>query len=201
MTALRGPRGLPRFLFYLCLQFAVFLAPGTWLVVPAAIIAILGAVDGLPWLRWVRRAWPALLVALSPALVSLPLGVPSDKFWLVWMPGLLRSVRFMLVLASAAWLSLRMSPVDLRDVLSGLLKPLGRRLGGGIARGTALTLAFLPWTATEVRRADEAARLRGSSPARRPVRHLAALAVPVSVRTLEKARRSAEALSLRDPGF
>jgi energy-coupling factor transporter transmembrane protein EcfT len=53
---------------------------------------------------------------------------------------------------------------------------------------------------TEIRRADEAARLRGSNPRRFPARHLAAMAVPVSVRALVKARLSAEALELRDTG-
>ena len=64
-----------------------------------------------------------------------------------------------------------------------------------------LTLAFLPWTLAEAKRADEAARLRGSDPRRRPLRHLAAMTLPVSVRTLEKARRGAEALTLRDSAY
>jgi energy-coupling factor transporter transmembrane protein EcfT len=106
-----------------------------------------------------------------------------------------------LVLASAAWLSSGMSPVELRDALVALLRPLGARAGGRIARAASLTMAFIPWTRDELRRADEAARLRGSDPRRRPGRHLAALSVPVVSRALDKAKRGSEALALRDPGF
>ncbi len=59
-------------------------------------------------------------------------------------------------------------------------------------------LAFMPWARDELRQAGEAALLRGSDPKRNPARHLYALAIPVSVRVLERARRSAEALMLRD---
>jgi energy-coupling factor transporter transmembrane protein EcfT len=62
-------------------------------------------------------------------------------------------------------------------------------------------MAFVPWTTAELRRADESARLRGSDPARRPGRHLVALSVPLVSRSLEKAKRSSEALALRDSGF
>jgi energy-coupling factor transporter transmembrane protein EcfT len=93
-----------------------------------------------------------------------------------------------------------MSPVELRDVLTVLLRPLGRQFSAGVARSASLALAFLPWTISGIRQADEAARLRGSRPGFFPVRHLAAMAVPVSVRVLEKARISAEALELRNPG-
>jgi len=94
-----------------------------------------------------------------------------------------------------------MSPVELREALVVLLRPLGARAGGRIARAASLTMAFVPWTAAELRRADEAARLRGSDPARSPAGHLGALSVPLVSRVLDKAKKGSEALTLRDPGF
>ncbi len=150
----------------------------------------------------IGRLWPVMLVALSPALVSVPFGTEGIRnFFALWLPGLVRSARLALVFWSAAWLSRGMSPVELRDALAPGLRVLGPRAQASIARAASLMLAFLPWTMAELKRADEAARLRGSDPKRRPGSHLSALAVPVSVRSLEKARRSAEALSLRDAGF
>ena len=206
----RGRRlmGIQRFLVYLSLQFGVFLIAGPWLAIPGALILSLGASEGLSWLSWARRSWPVLLIAAMPAVVGFPLVVALEAlssggtgaaFIASWAPSLVQSTRFLMVFASAAWLSRGMSPVELRGVLSILLRPLGKRLGGAVARSAALALAFLPWTITGIRQADEAARLRGSSPGRFPARHLAAMAVPLSVRVLEKARLSAEALELRDP--
>lgn len=201
--------GIHRFLLYLGLQFGIFVAAGLWLAVPGFLILFLGTREGLSWLAWARRSWPVLLMAALPAVSGFPMapalevatssGTATD-FLLVWAPSLAQSARFLMVFASAAWLSRGLSPVELRDVLAVLLRPLGRRFGSGVARSAALALAFLPWTITEIRHADEAARLRGSNPGRHPARHLAALALPVSVRALEKARLSAEALELRDPG-
>jgi energy-coupling factor transporter transmembrane protein EcfT len=209
MKAGKPRAGLSRFLLYLCLQFGIFMLGGPWLVLPGLLILVLGTKDGLAWLAWARASWPVLAMACLPAVVGFPLspavegassGASISGLLPLWAPSLARSTRFLMVFASAAWLSRGMSPVDLRDVLAVLLKPLGRRFGGGVARSAALAMAFLPWTITEIRRADEAARLRGSNPGRFPARHLAAMAVPVSVRALEKARLSAEALELRDPG-
>ena len=137
-------------------------------------------------------------MAAMPAVVGFPKAPGLDIA--AWTPSLVQSARFLMVFASAAWLSRGMSPVELREVLGVLLKPLGRHCGEGVARSASLALAFLPWTISGIRQADEAARLRGSNPGFFPVRHLAAMAVPVSVRALEKARLSAEALELRDPG-
>ncbi len=190
---------------YLALQAALIAAPGAWLALPAALTLALGWTEGMRWLRWARSAWPVLLVAAAPAVFGLPLGRLLDgesaAALSAWLPSLTRSARLVLVFASAGWLSRGMSPVDLRDALALILRPLGKRVSGHIARGASLTLAFLPWTLAEAKRADEAARLRGSDPRRRPLRHLAAMTLPVSVRTLEKARRGAEALTLRDSAY
>ncbi len=199
-------RGVGRFALYATLQIALFSVPPAALGAVALLILGLGYYEGLAWAAWLRRSWPALLIALGPALAAIPFkaltqGAGTAHWWPLWLPGLMRSARFFLVLSSAAWLSYGMSPVDLRDLIARLLKPLGKRLSGGIARAASLMLAFLPWTMAELKRADEAARLRGSDPAQRPLKHLAALSVPLAVRTLEKARRSAEALSLRDTGM
>jgi energy-coupling factor transporter transmembrane protein EcfT len=202
----RGLKGIRRFALYAALQFAIFSAPHGALGAVALLILGLAYYEGFAWGAWLRRSWPALLIALGPALATLPFdalarGAALSSWWPLWLPGLARSARFFLVLSSASWLSYGMSPVELRELLSALLKPLGARIGGGIARAAALMLAFLPWTMAELKRADEAARLRGSNPAKRPVSHLAGLSVPLALRTLEKARRSAEALSLRDAGM
>ena len=205
MTPLKRPgrlRGASRFVAYLATQIAVFSCPFPWIAAPAIAVAALGASEGLGWGRWTRRSWFLLVAAALPAMVGAPFGAPSvSSAWAVWEPSLLRSARLALVLASAAWLSSGMSPVELRDALSVLLRPLGSRLSGRIARSASLTMAFVPWTTAELRRADESARLRGSDPARRPGRHLVALSVPLVSRSLEKAKRSSEALALRDSGF
>lgn len=198
------PIGL-RFPCYLALQAALLALPGPWLALPAALTLTLGWTEGMSWLRWSRSAWPVLLVAAAPAAFGVPLSslLAGDlpEALAAWLPSLARSARLALVFAAAAWLSRGMSPADLRDALVPFLRPLGRRASGHIARGASLTLAFLPWTLAEARQADEAARLRGSDPRRRPLGHLAAMALPVSVRTLEKARRGAEALTLRDAAY
>jgi energy-coupling factor transporter transmembrane protein EcfT len=201
--------GIHRLLLYLSLQFGVFALAGPWLALPGFLIMYLGSREGLSWLSWARSSRPVLVMAAFPAVVGFPLmqalatmtsGGTAAGFLALWSPSLAQSARFLLVFASAAWLSRGMSPVELRDVLILLLRPLGRRFGGGVARSASLAMAFLPWTLSEIRRADEAARLRGSDPGSHPARHLAAMAVPVSVRALEKARLSAEALALREPG-
>lgn len=190
---------------YAALQAGVLLAPAAFLPIAAAALAYLGRRDGISWARWARASWPALLVAASPALVGLPLSAMADgrfdEALALWGPSLIRSARLALVFPAAAWLSAGMSPVMLRDALARIMRPLGARTAASLARAASLMLAFLPWTLAEFKRANEAALLRGSDPKRRPARHLAALGVPVTVRALEKARRSAEALSLRDPGL
>lgn len=196
--------GAPRFIAYLAIQAAVFLTPIPWLALPALVILGIGRSEGMSWFRWARRSRVMLAAATLPALVGLPLGhlpAAASAFFTAWAPSLLRSARLALVFASASWLSSGMSPVDLRDALLAMLRPLGDKRGGAIARSASLTMAFIPWTRAELTRADEAARLRGSDPARRPGRHLVALSVPLVSRSLEKARRGSEALSLRDPGF
>lgn len=194
-----------RLAIYAALQAGIFLAPTAFLPIAAAALFYLGRRDGIRWARWARASWPALLVAASPALVGLPLSAfvsgRHAEALALWAPSLIRSARLALVFPAAAWLSAGMSPVTLRDALIRIMRPLGARAAASLARAASLMLAFFPWTLAELRRANEAALLRGSDPRRRPARHLAALGVPVTVRALEKARRSAEALSLRDPGL
>jgi energy-coupling factor transporter transmembrane protein EcfT len=196
--------GVPRFAVYFVFQVAVFSSGLPWLGVFAVALALLGRAEGLRWIRWLARSRVLVIVALLPAIAGFPWDAASgglEAFWILWEPSLVRAARLGLVLASAAWLSRGMSPVQLRDALETLLRPLGRLASGRIARAASLTMAFIPWTAREMRIADEAARLRGSDPRRRPGRHLAALSVPLVARSLEKARRAAEALTLRDPRF
>ena len=104
----------------------------------------------------------------------------------------------MLVFLSAAWFSHGIKPLDLADLLQVLFRPLGKKIAAPVSRAGSLMLAFMPWAREELRQANEAALLRGSDPRRNPARHLYALAIPVSVRALERARHSAEALMLRD---
>jgi energy-coupling factor transporter transmembrane protein EcfT len=208
VTQARGARlkGAPRFIAYFALQVAVFSLGLRWLAVSAVIVVALGMADGLHWGHWLGRSRWLALVALLPAITGFPwaggIGMGTAAgFWAAWEPSLVRSVRLGLVLASAAWLSSNMSPVELRDALSAILRPLGQKAAGRIARAASLTMAFIPWTGQELRLADDAALLRGSDPRRHPGRHLAAVSVPLVARSLEKARRAAEALSLRDPRF
>jgi energy-coupling factor transporter transmembrane protein EcfT len=187
---------------YLALQLAVFSLPFPWLGIPAIAVVVLGIAGGQSWVGWLARSRILLIAAALPALVGIPWGAPSTQAALsLWEPSALRSARLALVLASAAWLASGMSPVELRDALLVLLLPLGARASSRVARAASLTMAFIPWTRQELRHADEAARLRGSNPARRPVRHLVALSVPLVSRSLAMAKRGSEALSLRDPEF
>lgn len=203
----RRIRGAARFAVYMALQVALFSSSLPWLAAPTLVILGLGITDGLGWARWLRRSWFLMLAAALPAIAGFPVAellsssFGDGKVLRLWEPSLLRSARLALVLASAAWLSAGMSAVELRDALVLLLRPLGPRLAGRVARAASLTMAFIPWTRTELVRADEAARLRGSNPARRPGRHLVALSVPVVSRSLHKARHSSDALALRDPEF
>jgi len=198
----RRLRGVSRFAVYMALQIAIFSSPFPWISAPALFVIAIGGSEGLDWPRWLVRSWALMLAAVLPALAGVPWGAASTAEALaVWTPSLLRSARLALVLASAAWLSRGMSPVELRDALASLLWPLGPAASGRIARAASLTMAFIPWTRTEVRRAGEAARLRGSNPSRRPVQYIVALSVPLVSRSLEKAKRGSEAMSLRDPGF
>lgn len=207
--------GAPRFVVYLALQIAVFSCGFPYLAAPALIVISLGLVDQLGWRRWLASSWGLLIVAALPAITGLPWAALGElgasdavgdigdalPLLLAWSPALLRGARLALVLASAAWLSFGMSPVELREALCILLRPLGQRLSGRVSRSASLTMAFLPWTANELRRADEAACLRGSNPARKPLRHLLALSIPLLSRSLHKAKYSSEALTLRDPHF
>jgi len=194
--------GALRFATYMVLQVAIFSFSFPWLTAPALMVLLLGMAEGQSWGRWILRSRFLLLAAALPALAGLPWGASTLQSGLtLWFPSLLRSARLALVLASAAWLSTGMSPVELRDALLVLLRFLGMRASGRIARAASLTMAFIPWTRTELVRANEAARLRGSDPTRRPGRHLAVLSVPLVSRSLEKAKRGSEALELRDSGF
>lgn len=191
-----------RLVLYLALQAAVFLVPGPGVLLPATVIAALGIRAGIDWRRWLVRLGALLGIVLLPALAGLPEALAARAqgtaaFLAAWEPGLRRSLMFLLVLASAEWLS-RTSRVDeIREALESLLKPLGS-WGGRAALAAALTLGFLPWARYELARADEAARLRGSDPRTGPLRHLAGLGVPLTVRLLEKSRLSSEALALRN---
>lgn len=210
-TKARLLSGAPRFVVYLALQIAVFSCGFRYIVAPSIIIVALGLMDRIGWKRWLASSWGLLLFAALPAITGFPwseLGTSTTTSALeaghlygAWAPALLRSVRLALVLASAAWLSSGMSPVELREALGILLRPLGKRVSGRVSRSASLTMAFLPWTAHELRRADEAARLRGSNPLKKPLRHLLALSIPLLSRSLHKAKCGAEALTLRDPGF
>lgn len=191
-----------RLALYLALQGAVFLAPGAGILVPAAAILALGIRAGIRWGRWLAGLGALLGVILLPAAAGLPEAWPrlaggAAEFLASWAPGLRRSFAFLLVLASAQWLSRSTRVGEIREALETLLWPLGPA-GGRAALAAALALGFLPWARYELTRADEAARLRGSDPRRRPLGHLTALGVPLIVRLLEKARSSSEALALRD---
>lgn len=211
MAELKPPRtpGRPfpgdyraRLALYLILQAAVFLAPGLGILLAAAAILALGARAGVRWGRWLARLGALLGIILLPALAGLPEAWPARPegaraFLAAWAPGLRRSLAFLLVLASAEWLSRTSRVEEIREALEVLLRPFGAA-GRRAALAAALAIGFLPWARHELSRADEAARLRGSDPRRSPLGHLSALGVPLTARLLEKARLSSEALALRD---
>ena len=191
-----------RLALYLALQAGVFLVPGAGILIPGTVILALGLRAGLRWGRWLAGLGALLGLILLPAAAGLPEaltrlsgGLPG--FFSAWAPGLRRSLVFLLVLASAEWLSRTSRVTEIREALEGLLRPLGAA-GRRAALAASLALVFLPWARYELDRADEAARLRGSDPRRKPLGHLAALGVPLVARLLEKARLTSEALALRD---
>lgn len=195
--------GLPRFLLYAGLQIAIFLSPTKLLLPVLGLVLATGLTEKLDWLAWMKQATGALLMVAALALSGFPFTLYATmtiaQLLAAWLPGLLRALRFLLIILSAAWLSHGMSALDLRQVLELLFRPLGRQYGRALARSASLVLAFLPWTRAEIKAASEAATLRGLDARRQPIRHLSGLMVPVALRSLERARHSAEALSLRDP--
>lgn len=192
-----------RFALYLALQAAVFLGPGAWLLAPGLAILILGARAGVRWGRWIAGLGALSGIILLPALAGLPDAWPvraegTAAFFSAWAPALRRSLVFLSVLACAEWLSRSASVTEIREALEWGLRPLGKA-GKRAALSAALTLSFLPWTRYELRKADEAVRLRLGDTRRRPLARLRAMGIPLTIRLLEKARRSSEALDLRDP--
>jgi energy-coupling factor transporter transmembrane protein EcfT len=185
---------------YLLLQASVFLAPGFWAALPGAAILALGARAGVRWFHWLRRGGVLFVVTLLPARPGFR--KPSSElqrprpFFSVGS-GLRKSLVFLLVLAGAERHSRTAGVSEIRETFEWVLGPLPR--GKRAALTAALTLSFLPWARNELRKADEAARLRGSNPRRHPFRHLSSMGIPLTARLLEKARRSSEALALRDP--
>ncbi|MBU0935076.1 MAG: energy-coupling factor transporter transmembrane protein EcfT [Spirochaetes bacterium] len=196
-------RGLPRFLLYAGLQIAIFLSPKWLLLIILGLVLAAGLAEKLDWLAWARQSLRVVLMVAALALAGFPFAqyatMDVARILAVWLPGLLRALRFLLIILSAAWLSHGLSALDLRQVLELLFWPLGNHIGRALARSVSLVLAFLPWTRAEIKSASEAATLRGLDARRQPIRHLSGLMVPVALRSLERARHSAEALSLRDP--
>jgi len=203
--------GVFRFGLYVVLQALVFSGTARTLGLVLLITVLFGWLEGLSWCQWLRTSAGLLIMALAPALAGFPYsllftagavgswsGLPLPDWLVLWQPSLLRSLRFLLVFVTAAWLSHAMTALALRAVLETVLIPFGRRIRTNLARAAGLVLAFLPWTREELQRAGEAVRLRGCNPRRQPLRYLGALAVPVALRSLERARHSAEALLLRD---
>lgn len=191
-----------RLVLYLALQAVIFLAPGPWILPAGVAVLALGWSARVRWGKWLTGLGPLLGIILLPAAAGLPEALAGaagsgPDFLGIWAPALRRSLTFLLVLASSEWLSRTSLVSEIRDALEGLLRPLGSR-GRRAALAASLALGFLPWARDELVRADEAARLRGSDPRTKPLRHLAALGVPVLARLLEKARLSSEALALRD---
>ncbi len=186
-----------RFAAYCAIQAGMFCLPVSGVMLLIIFVVLIAGLERFSWLPWLRGSWFVIIMAVLPAFFGFPFFHPDGSLS-SWLPYLRRSLQFLLVFISAAWLSHGMRPMDLADLLRILLRPFGKKFSATVSRAGSLMLAFMPWAREDLRKANEAALLRGSNPKRHPVAHLYALAIPVSIRALERARHSAEALALRD---
>ncbi len=202
---------VPRFLLYFLLQILYLKLAFPWIFTAFLFLLVLGMAEGFSWASFARRNPWLVLMAVMPAVLGFPPGWLAGFFGRAgaglpalqeaWAPALLKSLRLVCIFASAGWLSSRMSPVDLRDVFASLLKPLGKKLAIKASRPLSLTMAFIPWIKEEIKKTDEAARIRGSSARRNAARHLFVLGLPLLSRVLQKAKLSSDALAIRDRAF
>jgi energy-coupling factor transporter transmembrane protein EcfT len=177
----------PRLGVYLALSL------GAWLVPPwgalAALVAAFGLGWRLSWAAWLRSLgwlWAFVLAPLAVALAGRAPLVPAGG----------RSLTFLALLAASQWLSATSTVLEIRGALDRLFRVFGRRAAASLSLAGALALGFIPWVAEQVEATRQAGTLRGV-PSRRPLLALRALAVPVFVRMIQKARHTADALELR----
>jgi energy-coupling factor transporter transmembrane protein EcfT len=180
----------PRLLVYLALSFAAWLFPPWGALAALGTVPVLGR--RLAWGAWFRALGWLWLLILAPVLLALPGSRPAGS-----LPAAVgRSLTFLVLLAASRWLSATSTVVEIRAALEALFRVFGRRAAGTLSLAGALALVFIPWVAEQAEAARQAGALRGA-PARRPLLALRALAVPVLVRMIQKARHTAEALELR----
>lgn len=181
----------PRLAVYVALSLGAWLAP-PW----GALAALAGAVAlgrRLAWMAWFRGLGWLWALVLAPLAAALP-GLVRDPGQLA--PAAWRSLTFLALLAASRWLSATSTVMEIRTALERLFRVFGRRAAASMGLAGALALGFIPWVAEQLEATREAGALRGI-PSRRPLLALRALAVPVFVRMIQKARHTAEALELR----
>lgn len=187
-----------RMLLYLGLNLGLFLPPPPWglgVLIPIFILGLWSRIDWASWLGALKGFWVFILL---PPVLNLGLWGSQD-FWPAWGLSWTASGRFLAVLASSHWLTSTTTILEIRQGLAALFRPLGARIGGTLALIGALTLAFLPWMEDQVKRSSEALSLRtsGTGSRKKKVKNLLYLGLPVTVGLLEKARHTADALTLR----
>lgn len=192
-------RGVPRFLIYFVMQIFFITLAFPRIFLALGFLLLIASMEGFSWLKYFRRFYGLLFMIILPALLGFPW--QKDGLLTLWAPGLLKSTKLLCIFASAIWLSFYMSPVDIRDVFAFLLRPFGAKLASKFSRALSLGLAFIPWTMDELKKTDEALRLRGSVPQKNIVKHIFALALPLLSHTLQKAKLASDAIALRDPAF
>jgi energy-coupling factor transporter transmembrane protein EcfT len=155
----------------------------------AALAVALGLGWRLPWPAWFRSLGWLWAFVLAPLAVALPGHAPLA-------PAAWRCLTFLALLAASQWLSATSTVMEIRSALDRLFRVFGRRAAASLSLAGALALGFIPWVAEQVEATRQAGTLRGV-PSRRPFLALRALAVPVFVRMIQKARHTADALELR----
>lgn len=185
----------PRLALYLALSVAAWLLPPWGALAAGAGAALLGrAVDWPGWLRGLGWLW---LFILAPPLAEAAAQAAAGAAEPAGLAAAAeRSLSLLALLAAAQWLSASTTLFEIRQVLPLVLRPLGRSRAELLGLMGALALGFLPWVAEQAGRVREAALLRGL-PRRRPAAALRALALPVGVRLVAKARQCGDALELR----
>ena len=187
---------------YLVWNLVFLLCPFPWLTILFLPLGFLGIYSRIHWISWLGGLKGFWLFILAGPLFGFPWGEPlnlgNPVFWYQWLPSWEKSLIFLGILASSHWLTATTTILEIQSGLETLLQPFGSKIQKTLGLLGSLTLAFLPWTGEQVRKAQEALELRGLDKKRHPIKYIQSLGLPITIGLLEKSRHTAEALALRN---
>lgn len=187
-----------RFAIYVVLCIAVWLLPPWGPLVAFAGTFVLGILVKVNWARWLAGLSWFWLIVLAPIVFYLAAAIPAGHLESSELfAAIHRSAAMVLLLAASHWLTRTTTVFEIRAAIALVFRPLGRKTADMLSLIASLALAFVPWILDEAQAVRDASALRGLSLKRRPVSGLFAMTIPLMLRVVEKARRTAEALTLR----